>query len=169
MGGKNILPMKELTAILEKLGSEKVKTYIQSGNAVFMHNEKDTKRLADDIITAIKKSKGFKPHLLILTKTELEKAITSNPFPEAEAEPKTLHVFFMDSKPGKPNFDKMDDIKTDTEEYKLTGKFFYLYAPDGVGRSKLAAGAEKLLGVPATARNRRTVMKLYEMASDLHK
>jgi len=41
--------------------------------------------------------------------------------------------------------------------------FFYLYAPDGVGRSKLAAGVEKLLGVAMTDRNWKTIRKLWEM------
>ena len=35
VGGKNILPMKELAAVLEGSGLKKVQTYIQSGNVVF--------------------------------------------------------------------------------------------------------------------------------------
>jgi len=42
-----------------------------------------------------------------------------------------------------------------------------LSAPDGIGRSKLAASVEKLLGVPATARNLRTASKLCEMTSKM--
>ena len=37
VGGKNILPMKELVELLENLGSRSVKTYIGSGNAVFQN------------------------------------------------------------------------------------------------------------------------------------
>jgi len=40
----------------------------------------------------------------------------------------------------------------------------YLHTPDGFGSSKLAARAERLLGVDATARNWRTVTTLVEMA-----
>ncbi len=36
VGGKNTLPMRELVAVLEDLGARNVKTYIQSGNAVFV-------------------------------------------------------------------------------------------------------------------------------------
>jgi uncharacterized protein (DUF1697 family) len=36
-----------------------------------------------------------------------------------------------------------------------------------MGRSKLAANAEKLLGVPTTARNWRTVLRVMEMANQL--
>jgi uncharacterized protein (DUF1697 family) len=41
---------------------------------------------------------------------------------------------------------------------------FYLHAPDGIGRSKLASRVEKHLGVTATARNFRTVEKLMALA-----
>jgi uncharacterized protein (DUF1697 family) len=58
----------------------------------------------------------------------------------------------------------MTKAKTRTEEFTLRSKVFYLHAPDGVGKSKLAARAESWLGVAATARNWRTVSQLIEMA-----
>jgi uncharacterized protein (DUF1697 family) len=44
------------------------------------------------------------------------------------------------------------------------GRVLYLHTPDGLGRSKLAAAAERLLGVEATARNWRTVQALIALA-----
>jgi uncharacterized protein (DUF1697 family) len=38
-----------------------------------------------------------------------------------------------------------------------------LHAPDGIGRSKLAAKIEKTLGVPTTARNWNSVTKLLRL------
>lgn len=35
VGGKNSLSMKELVVILEGIGAQNVKTYVQSGNVVF--------------------------------------------------------------------------------------------------------------------------------------
>jgi len=61
----------------------------------------------------------------------------------------------------------MDEIKTPTERYKLIDKVYYLHTPDGFGKSKLAARCEKLLGVPATARNWRTVKKILEMITQV--
>jgi hypothetical protein len=40
-----------------------------------------------------------------------------------------------------------------------------VHTPDGFGVSKLAARIEKLLGVPATARNWRTVNKMLALAA----
>jgi uncharacterized protein (DUF1697 family) len=46
----------------------------------------------------------------------------------------------------------------------MIGNAFYLNAPEGIGRSKLAANTERLLGVSMTDRRWRTVCKLMEMA-----
>ena len=49
VGGKHALPMKELMAILEGLGAQTIKTYIQSGNAVFASQEQDPLQLSKKI------------------------------------------------------------------------------------------------------------------------
>jgi uncharacterized protein (DUF1697 family) len=62
--------------------------------------------------------------------------------------------------------EKIEGLKSATEAYKLLGRVFYLHAPDGIGRSKLASAAEKKLGVTTTARNLNTVRKLLAMANE---
>lgn len=47
---------------------------------------------------------------------------------------------------------RLEAIKCNSEDFPLIENLFYLHAPKGVSRSKLAAGAKKLLGVAATAR-----------------
>ena len=167
VGGKNILPMKELVALLEGLGLENVATYLNSGNVVFQSKVADTNKLAGDIRAAIGDRYGFAPQLLIRSGRDLQQAMAANPFPEAESQPKTLHLFFLESPPAEPDLAGLEAIKADTERFKLLDAAFYLHAPDGIGRSKLAARAEKLLGVPATARNWRTVSKVMVMAKEV--
>jgi len=164
VGGNNILPMKELVAILENLGAQNVKTYIQSGNAVFQHQAEDVSQLSARIRAAISKSHGFKPQVLLLDVVKMKHAIAANPFLQAEAEPKTLHLYFLADPPENPDLNKLDQLKQDNEQYSLNDQVFYLYTPDGIGRSKLAAQVEKALGVAATARNWRTVGKVMAMA-----
>ncbi len=164
VGGKNALPMKELVAILEDLQSRNIKTYIQSGNAVFESRENNASRLSNNISSEIRKRRGFEPYVLLLGLEELEKAIAGNPFPEAEADPRTLHVGFLASVPKKPDLKTLESLKSGSERFRLIGRFFYLHAPEGIGRSRLAANAERLLGVSMTDRNWRTVYKLMEMA-----
>jgi uncharacterized protein (DUF1697 family) len=163
VGGTNVLPMKDLVAVLENIGSQNVKTYIQSGNAVFQNKEENASLLSNKIRAAIKEGHGFEPRVLLLTPEELERAIESNPFPEAESEPKTLHLQFLASMPKNPDLGALESIKSDREQFALRDKVFYLHAPDGIGRSKLAANTEKLLGVANTSRNWRTVCKVMTM------
>jgi uncharacterized protein (DUF1697 family) len=164
VGGSNVLPMKDLVTILENLGSRNVKTYIQSGNAILQKEEENPSLLSNRIRAAIKKSHGFEPQVLLLKPEEMERAVESNPFPEAESEPKTLHLYFLASMPKNPDLDTLESTKGDRERFALEDGVLYLHAPEGIGKSKLAASVEKLLGVATTGRNWRTVCKILAMA-----
>jgi uncharacterized protein (DUF1697 family) len=156
--------MKELVARLEGLGCTDVRTYIQSGNSVFRHGEKDAPRLAARIGAEIRESHGFEPDVLLLTTDRLEQAVASNPFPDAESEPSKLHLFFLATTAVSPDIDAIDRLRSENERLELMSDVAYLHAPDGIGRSRLAAGLEKALGVAATGRNWRSVGKILEMA-----
>jgi uncharacterized protein (DUF1697 family) len=162
--GNNTLPMKELVAILEGAGSRQVRTYIQSGNAVFLSPEKDPSRLSAILASEIWKRHGFEPLIIMLGPDAVKKAIAENPYPEAEADPSSLHLGFLASRPVNPDLERLAALKKESERFHLGDGVFYLHAPEGVGRSKLAASAEKLLGVPMTDRNWRTVCKIMKMA-----
>jgi uncharacterized protein (DUF1697 family) len=165
VGGRSVLPMKELVAALEALGAQKVRTYIQSGNAVFDSRETNLDRLAGQLAAEVMKQRGFEPHVLVLGLDALASAIAGNPFPDAIADPASLHLGFLAASPSKPDLDGLASLRKDSERFVLSGRVFYLHAPEGVGRSKLAANAERLLGVPMTDRNWRTVCKVMALAS----
>jgi uncharacterized protein (DUF1697 family) len=167
IGGKNLLPMKELVSLLEGLGCRSVRTYIQSGNAVFQSQDKDAGRLARHIGEEIERRRGFNPHVLLLGSKEFERAMASNPFPDAEAEPSKLHVGFLVSVPPDPDLKKLEALRGGSERFALKGAVFYLHTPEGYGKSKLASSAERLLGVSLTDRNWRTVCKISEMVKEL--
>lgn len=164
VGGNNMLPMKALRAELEDIGCTEVKTYIQSGNVVFQHAQKNARQMARSIGKAVFDRHGFEPKVFLLTAKELENVVRMNPFPDATEEPKTLHVFFLAEAPSSSADEAMAAIKSASESFSIVGNTFYLHAPEGVGRSKLAAKAERLLGVDATARNWRTVLKVLQLA-----
>lgn len=164
VGGKNVLSMKELVAILDFLNYENIQTYIQSGNVVFQGKNKVSEKSAREISKLVLDRKGFEPKVLLLRLEELQDAIANNPFSTDNV--KTLHFFFLASQPREPNIGQLESIKAKSEEFKLDSNVFYLYALDGIGRSKLAAGVEKVLGVPITARNWNTVNALISMAEN---
>jgi uncharacterized protein (DUF1697 family) len=167
VGGKRALSMKELAAMLDELGARQIKTYIQSGNAVFGWNGKQTSRLADNLRAEIKQRRGFDAHVLLLEFDELKSVIQHNPFPDTASDSTALHAGFLAAVPDSPDLRALESLKSESERFRLVDRVFYLYAPDGVGRSKLAARAERLLGVPMTDRNWKTVCTLWKLAQEL--
>ncbi len=163
VGGHNKLRMQDLRSLLENLGLENVRTYIQSGNVVFQADSRSKEQLTQEISAAIQTQHGLSPRILLLNEEEFVAAVEGNPFPEGESEPKKLHFFFLAEPAANPDIEKMEALKKESEQYQLDEQVFYFYAPEGIGRSNLAAAAEKLLGVPTTARNWRTVTKIKEL------
>lgn len=164
VGGKNSLPMQDLRDILAALDCEDVNTYIQSGNAVFRCDD-DRTLLSSNIETAVEKKFGFTPTVLLLTIDDYQSILSANPFPEAVDDPKSLHISFLSEAPVDPDLNSLRTLMSPTENFKLLEYAFYLHAPDGIGRSKLAAKVDKCLGVPTTGRNWRTATKLAELAA----
>jgi uncharacterized protein (DUF1697 family) len=163
--GRNALPMKRVPALFEAHGCRDVRTYIQSGNVVFTSDVVDPARLAARLAAAVRDAHGFQPRVLVLTAAEIAAGAAANPFPEAETDPKSVHLFFLETRPSKPDAQGLEALRTPTERFALKDRVFYLHTPEGFGISKLAAGAERRLGVAATARNWRTVTTLVDMVS----
>ncbi len=159
------MPMAALAKTLESAGCGAVRTYIQSGNVVFKSSLKSKPKLLAQLADATEAKFGFRPSILLLTDSDLHAAVANNPFASAEDESKTLHFFFLDGIPDSPDIEGIANLATPTERYALIDAVFYLHAPLGFGRSKLAAGAERKLGVAATARNYTTVRNLSAMLS----
>ena len=153
--------MKDLSNLLEGLGYKNVQTYIQSGNVVFQRNKESPGKIANKISATVMEHYGFAPKVLLLNWAQLQEAVDHNPFETKEG--KALHFFFLDSQPAKPNLEKLTTVKAPSEKFKFHKTVLYLYAPEGIGRSKLVANVEACMGVPVTARNWNTVKKLLEM------
>jgi uncharacterized protein (DUF1697 family) len=163
VGGHNKVPMKDLVTLLCGLGLQRVRTYIQSGNVVF-RGSGTAAALVEDIGAAVSRRFGFRPFLVLLDAKQLAQAAAANPFPAARARPQSLHLWFLERAPGSASLKPLEALRAASEKAALRGKVLYLYAPQGIGRSKFAARAESLLGVAGTARNWRTVTQLLAMA-----
>ena len=149
--------------MLEVLGCSSVKTYIQSGNVVLNSQPQGLDTLPDRLSKTIFESKRFFPQILILSRAEFQQAIEQNPFSDATETPNFLHVGFLAQPPENPDLAMLESFTVDDERIQLVDRCFYHFAANGYGRSKVAAKAEKLLGVPMTDRNWNTVMKLKSM------
>lgn len=163
VGGNNILPMKDLRDLLTSEGFEGVKTYIQSGNCVFASAQSDPQLIEQIMAQSIELTFGFCPQIMVLNAKEFLQAVASNPFPEGQEDPKSVHLFFLSERAARPDMSALEGLRSPTERFELTDRVFYLQAPDGIGRSKLASHAERKLGVATTARNLRSANKIAEL------
>jgi uncharacterized protein (DUF1697 family) len=161
--GKNKVPMKALAGALESAGFQGVRTYIQSGNIVFRSSSGEPRTLAAKIERLVERKFGCAPAVLVINKAELAAAIRANPFPDARHNHKLLHLYFFDSPPKSPDIASLQRVAAGREAFALKGGIFYLWTPDGFADSILRSRVERCLGVPATARNWRTVNELLKL------
>ncbi|MEV0414775.1 DUF1697 domain-containing protein [Streptomyces sp. NPDC050448] len=169
VGGAKKVPMAELRQVLEGLGHSDVQTYLQSGNAVFGSAQKDTAALARELERAIEARFGFAAACLVVDGGYLHAVAEACPFPAAELEGRQLHATFLSEQPATERFASIDGPSYLPEEYRIGDRVVYLYAPDGLGRSKLAEALFKpavFKGIDATTRNWNTVARLVELTQD---
>jgi uncharacterized protein (DUF1697 family) len=169
VGGHRRVPMAELRRVLEELGHEDVATYLQSGNAVFSSASGDEDSLAAELEQAIEAHFGFPVGCLVRSGSRLTAVADACPFPAAELEAKQLHVTYFDKPVDAARFAALDAAAFLPEEFRLGERVLYLYAPEGLGRSKLAVALGRpalTRGLVATSRNWNTVVKLVEMTRE---
>src|SRR5678815_647783 len=128
VGGANSVSMKDFVRVLDSMGLTNVKTYIQSGNAIFQANQKDAAFLSKKISAKLQRSHGFAPEVILLRRDELEAVMKLNPYREANSDPKALHVMFLASTPKNADVSVLEHLRKDSEKYSLQGRVFYFWA-----------------------------------------
>ncbi len=161
VGGRKV-PMADFAAMLRSLGHEEVRTYIQSGNAVFTSERADIPAMEDEIEQEIKRGLGVPTVAFIRSPDELERIVAGNPFgPDAPR----LHVSFLSGQPSESDLARLDPAQFEPDAFALGDRALYLIYPNGVHVSKLTNSLiERRLGLQATARNWNTVNKLLSLA-----
>ncbi|MCP9956751.1 DUF1697 domain-containing protein [Streptomyces sudanensis] len=170
VGGPRRVPMAELRALLTGLGHTDVRTYLQSGNAAFTTaSGAGEDALAAAVERALEDRFGFPVDCLVRGGPYLRAVVDACPFPAAELEGRQLHVTYFSAPVTADRFAGLDAAAHLPEEFRLGDRALYLYTPDGLGRSTLAAALARpsvVKGLVATTRNWNTVRKLAEMAQD---
>ena len=166
VGGSRKVPMADLRTLMEGLGHDGVRSYLQSGQVVFTASHGDEESLAAELAGAIEKRFGFAVDVIVRDHAYLKAVAENCPFPAAELEGKQLHVTYFSAPVDEDRYAEIDRAAYLPEEFRLGDRALYLYVPDGLGRSKLAEHLSKPRlnkGVIATSRNWNTVVKLVEM------
>jgi len=168
VGGNKMVKMAELKALFDALKLRDAKTYLQSGNVVFRSDETDRAVLTRRIEDGIRKKSGMEVKVILRTMDELRKVIAANPLPPEDRNPSALVVAFLAGPVAEKGKATLTSLKIASEELQFGDREIYLYFPENMARSKLAAAlTEKKVGVNVTARNWNTVNALLKMGEEL--
>ncbi|MET8579824.1 DUF1697 domain-containing protein [Streptomyces collinus] len=168
VGGARKVPMADLRTLMTGLGYDGVRTHLQSGQAVFTAGGGDEDSLAAELARAVEERFGFPVDVIVRDHAYLRAVVAGCPFPAAGLEPRQLHVTYFSAPVTAERFASIDPGAHLPEEFRLGDRCLYLYAPDGVGRSKLAEALSRPRigkGLIATSRNWNTVTKLVELTA----
>jgi uncharacterized protein (DUF1697 family) len=164
VGGKNCVPMAKLAQLFVEAGCTDVRTYIQSGNVIFKASQSKLEKLPGLITKRIEESYGYKIPVVLRTAEQLGDTIQNNPFLKAGADAATLHVYFLAGLPDAGRVTSLDPARSSPDAFLVRGRDVYLQMPNGMARTKLSnAYFDSNLATTSTARNWRTVLKLFEL------
>jgi uncharacterized protein (DUF1697 family) len=156
--------MAKLRALLEDLGYEDARTFLQSGNAVFTSG-KSPQRVKSELEKRIAADLGLETEVFVRTRDELADVVERDPLRDVVDNPSRYQVSFLAAKPSAAAVRKLESADVAPEQVVVSGREIYAWHPDGIQRSKLAELlTEQQLGVSPTARNWNTVTKLLALA-----
>lgn len=167
VGGYRKIKMADLRNMFEKLGFKNVQTYIQSGNVIFDSDEEDSDKLSQSIEEKIKSDFGHDVPVMIRTRDKLKNLINDNPFEGQDEDPFMLYVTFFLETPPQEKQQEMTSLSSEIERFEfLNGELFSLIDKKTDQKTNFSNGyVEKIIGIPGTGRNWRSVNKIFEMAS----
>ncbi len=166
VGGATQLPTVRLRAALTEAGFEGVATYINSGNAV-LRSARPHRETVDQIARICADRFGFAKAIYAVSRDDWVRLIRNNPFGVAPGCGKFLHAAWLAATPQKQAVEALEALAVNGDAFAVVGDVAYLSTPLGFSSSKLAERFDRLIGVPNTARNWNTVLKLMELADRL--
>src|SRR4051794_18865688 len=151
--------MTDLKAIADKLGLSRARTYIASGNLLFV-SDKAEEPLRRALEREMKAHMGRELRVMLRTAAEMAEVVRANPFTDSPGN--RVQAFFLNEPPPK---DLLDMARNRDDERIATGEreVFVAYGEKGIGKSRLRLPAAEA----GTARNMNTVAKLAELAKEM--
>lgn len=165
VGGHHKLPMADLRALLTALGWSRVRTYIQSGNAIF--EATDSPAVVEARLEqAIKRTFGLAVPVLVRTATAWSTYAAGNPFSSAvKTEPNRVLLALAKQPLPADAADVLQERGTRGERIVQVEDALWIHFPQGIAQSRLTSALlDRVAGSPVTARNWLTVVKLRELS-----
>jgi len=167
VSGHKIIKMELLRKVLGELDFENIRTYIQSGNIIFESKSDEIQKLEKQISDKINEHFGFEVPVLIISADEFLAVIKQNPYAKENLTDATQpYVSFLSEVPKNEHLDVLKAADFGNDQFIPIDKTLYLWYGNSAGNSKLSnAVIENKLKLRSTARNWKTVLKLYELAT----
>jgi uncharacterized protein (DUF1697 family) len=162
VGGATQLPTAPLRAALTEAGFKNAATYINSGNAL-VRTRLSREKVISTIAKICAKEFKFDKEIYAISREEWAELIEKKPFGK-NVGGRFLHAAWLAAKPDKAKLAALREHAQGDEAIEVVGNVAYIHTPNGFGPSKFAARFDKGIGVPNTARNWNTVLKLMELA-----
>ncbi|MFD8073073.1 DUF1697 domain-containing protein [Streptomyces sp. NPDC059718] len=168
VGATTRLPMQDLRQLLEEIGGARVRTHLQSGNALFEHEQADPGKLADALEAAIAGAfDGRKVPCVVREAAALAGVVERNPFDMTGVDPARFLVTFLSGPVDPDRIAGLDPADFAPDDFRPGEREIYVHCPGGVQKTRLSHALwEKRLGLTATARNWNTVTRLAAMAAE---
>jgi len=158
VGGTGKLLMSDLAAMCEDAGFARVRTYIASGNVVFVSrlDEEGVKTALEKRLAAYA---GKPVGVLVRTASEIAAVLNANPFTDRPGN--RVIAIFLDRNPPAA---ALNEVKNRKDEVLALGtREIYVAYTEGMADSRLLIPAAKA----GTGRNMNTVAKLTKLVSEL--
>jgi uncharacterized protein (DUF1697 family) len=170
VGGNKKIAMADLRLLLTGLGHGEVATHLQSGNAVFTADSKDTTAVAAQIEAALAAKLGLVSRVTLRTGAQLAAIVAASPLPEAEQDPSHYLVQFLFdplTAADRSLIATVDPSDFGPENYRIgDGVLYFQYVPD-IAHSVLGIAFTKKVAkkIEMTGRNWNTVRKLRDLTA----
>ena len=158
--GGHIVKMRALQEYFEALGFSGVQTVIASGNVIFDADEVDPATIERRIEKHLQHALGYPVATFLRTPPELAAVAAREPFPGSpSAHP--LSVAFTRQAVRPEDARVLLASRNEIDDFHVDGREIYGLRRTSIGQSKFTgARLEKIIGMPATARNVTTVRRL---------
>ena len=164
VGRNKRVSMAELAGLLTDLGYTEVRTHLNSGNVVFSCQPRATAGAAAKIRTAIADQLGVECEVMTRTAAELQAVVDGNPLADVATDPARYLVAFLSDTPKPAAVRSVQATDFGDDQIRIVDDHAYLWCAQGVNDSPVVKAAwQRELGVSATTRNWRTVLKLAEL------
>jgi len=165
VGRAKRVAMADVRALVSGLGFRDVRTLLNSGNVVFTGVKAVPSRIAGRIETALTGELGVSARIVVLTAAELATAAAANPLVGIATNPSRLLLAFPATSADAARLGPLLDQDWAPEAFALGSRTAYLWCPDGIALSRLAAEVGRALSSAVTMRNWVTVGKLLALSA----